>query len=147
MDLVVTSGTRIGRQSDEKVEEGAPQRWKQITDAGPELVLMRGTPRPLDDVPDCLAEGNSPVECGPLATHISDTDPLASQNLPAGAHHIDMNEYVCPPEMVGDSDHCPSVVGNVAVYFDNSHLSNTFVATMTPLIEAELRGSVEWLFE
>lgn len=147
IDLVVANGTTINRESHEKIVEGAPQRWQQITDTGTELVLMRGTPRPPERVDDCLAEGKSPKQCGPTTEYIAETNPLVEQDLPEGVHHIDMLEQVCPEGMNTKSNHCPAVVGNVAVWFDHSHLSNTYVATMTPLIEAELRKRVNWLFE
>lgn len=147
VDLVVANGSRINRTGDEYIQDGASQRWQQIRDIGPELVLMRGTPRPLEDVPTCLAEGNTPEECGPTTQYIAETNPLTEVELPDGAHQIDMIEYVCPEGATTESDNCPAVVGNVAVWFDNSHLSNTYVATMTPLIEAELREKVGWLFD
>lgn len=147
VDVVVANGTTINRESYERIVEGAPQRWEQITNTGAELVLMRGTPRPPERVDDCLAAGNTPTQCGPDTTYIADSNPLASQGLPSGAHHIDMLAHVCPEGMTTESDQCPAVVGNVAVWFDNSHLSNTYVATMTPLIEPELRENLPWLFE
>lgn len=147
VDLVVANGSTIDREGPEHLRNGAPDRWEHITDTGAELVLMRGTPRPPERVPDCLAEGNTPEDCGPTTQYIAEANPLTEIDLPAGAHQIDMLEHVCPEGMTTDSDQCPAVVGNVAVWFDNSHLSNTYVATMTPLIETELRQKVDWLFD
>lgn len=147
VDLVVANGTTIGRESHEAIAEGAPQRWQQITNSGTELVLMRGTPRPPERADSCLAEGNTPEECGPTTEYIADTNPLTERDLPEHAHHIDLLEHVCPQGMTTDTDKCPAVVGNVAVWFDNSHLSNTYVATITPLLETELREQFPELFE
>lgn len=146
VDLVVANGTRIFRKSDEVIHEGGPKRWQQITDTGAELLLMRGTPRPVGEVDDCLAEGSTPRECGSNTHFIAETNPLEEQTLPKGTHHMDMLEHVCPEGMTTESDQCPAVVGNVVVWYDNSHLSNQYVATMTPIIEAELREKMSWLF-
>src|SRR5699024_7759311 len=123
----------------EYIHGGAQGRWEEITDTGAEIVLMRGTPRPGDNVADCLADGKSSTECGADTHQIADTNPLKEQHLPEGAHYIDMLEQVCPEGMTSDSDQCPAVVGNVVVWYDGSHLTNQYVATMTPIVEAKLR--------
>jgi hypothetical protein len=46
-----------------------------------------------------------------------------------------MNQFIC------DRDVCPSVVGNVLVYFDAHHLTSSYVATMAPYFAARLFGS------
>lgn len=146
-DLVVANGTRIFNQSPESIQEGAQQRWQEITDTGTELMLMRGTPRPPERVDDCLAEGETPEQCGSDTSQIADSNPLEETNLPDGTQYIDMLEHVCPVGMRTESDQCPAVVGNVVVWYDNSHLSDTYVATMTPIIEAQLREKAGWLFD
>jgi hypothetical protein len=146
VDLVIANGTRIFRESDETIHEGAQTRWQQITDTDAELLLMRGTPRPLVEVDDCLASGKTPEECGSNTHHIAETNPLEEEELPEGTHYLDLVEHVCPEGMTTESDQCPAVVGNVVVWYDNSHLSNQYVATMTPIIEAKMRQTVPWLF-
>jgi|GEM_PF-5134763 len=147
VDLVIANGTRIFRKNDEVIHEGAPTRWQQITDTGAELLLMRGTPRPLVEVDDCLAASNTPEECGSNTHHIAEINPLEEQALPEGTHYLDLVEHVCPEGMTTESDQCPAVVGNVVVWYDKSHLTNQYVATMTPIIEAEMRDKVGWLFD
>src|SRR5690625_611082 len=147
VDLVVANGTRIFRNSFETIHEGAQTRWKQITDTGAELVLMRGTPRPNEDVSDCLASDKTPEECGADTHQIAEVNPLEQQTLPEGTHHIDMLNHVCPEGMSTNSDQCPAVVGNVVVWYDKSHLADQYVATMTPIIESKLREDVSWLFD
>jgi hypothetical protein len=147
VDLVVANGTRIFADSPERIEDGAPQRWDQITDTGAELVLMRGTPRPGDRVDDCLADGGTPEDCGATTEQFDTTNPLDTAELPEGAHSVDLLPHVCPDGTTGSSTACPAVVGNVVVWYDGSHLTNQYVATMTPLIEAELREKTPWLFD
>src|SRR5699024_10437028 len=147
VDLVIANGTRIFSDRPERIHEGAQTRWQQITDTGAELLLMRGTPRPGDDVDDCLAKDDSPVQCGADTHQIADTNPLEKQDLPEGTHYIDMLEEVCPEGMTTASDQCPAVVGNVVVWYDGSHLTNQYVATMTPILETKLREEASWLFQ
>ena len=45
---------------------------------------------------------------------------------------IDVNDYICAP------DRCNPVVGGVAVYRDNAHMTATFIDTLRPYIEREL---------
>jgi hypothetical protein len=146
VDLVIANGSRIQAYDPEFIHEGAPQRWQQITDTGAELLLIRGTPRPGEHVDDCLAAGNHPDQCGPTTEHIAPDNPLEQVPIPDGAHHIDLLEHVCPEGMTTDSDNCPAVVGNVVVWYDGSHLTNQYVATMTPIIETKMREKVGWLF-
>lgn len=146
VDLVVANGTRIFRSSFETIHEGAQTRWQQITDTGAALVLMRGTPRPHENVADCLASGKTPLDCGADTHQIADTNPLEEENLPEDTYHLDMVEHVCPEGMRTNSDQCPAIVGNVVVWYDKSHLADQYVATMTPIIEAELREKIPYLF-
>ncbi|WP_164719759.1 acyltransferase family protein [Flaviflexus ciconiae] len=146
VDLVVTAGTRILAASDEQIEDGAIERWQQITDTGTDLVLMRGTPRPGEMVNDCLASGNTPEECGASSAHIADTNPLSGLDLPDGVYTVDVTDSVCPDGRNG-ADTCTAVVGNVVVWYDGSHLTNTFARTLAPLIEEQLKQQAAWLFE
>lgn len=145
VDLVVANGSRISTKNDEFIQDGGPDRWQDITDTGAELLLMRGTPRPDDNVADCLADGGSPTECGATSSQIGETNPLAAVDLPDGAHQIDMIPHVCPSYDTAET--CPAVIGNVVVWYDGSHLTNTYAATMAPIIEAKLREAVPRLFE
>src|SRR5690625_1013438 len=148
VDLVVTPGTRMMRREDaERISEGAPERWQDIGDAVPQLLLTRGTPRPEENTPHCLASGGTPEQCGANPKQAAANNPLESVELPEGASNIDLDEYICPQMYTDRSQRCSSVVGNVAVWNDNSHLSNTYVETMTPLLEAELSEKIGWLFD
>lgn len=107
---------------------------------------MRGTPRPGQErVSDCLAGGGTPYECGAPSSPIADTNPLDSLDLPDGIHIVDVTANVCPEGIEGD-DMCSSVIGNVIVWYDGSHLTNTFAATLAPLIKIQLQEQAPWLF-
>ncbi|NUL48771.1 acyltransferase [Cellulosimicrobium funkei] len=146
VDLVITPGTRAMRRPDsEMIMTGAQDRWKQITDTGAELLLVRGIPRLEEHAADCLASGGDAINCGADPAQMSPQNPLVALDLPEGAHTIDVGEYVCPGGR--QAEVCPAVVGNVAVWNDESHLSTTFVRTMTPMLGDAMREELPQFFD
>lgn len=140
-DLVVTPGTAIPQgDGTESIHEGAPERWSEITDTGSHLLLMRGTPRQEDNVPDCLAEGGGAVSCAPEFGKFAEVSPLSEVALPENTSTVDFTEYFCPQQQ------CLAVIGNVVVYRDSHHLTNEYVETMVSELERELEESVPQLF-
>lgn len=139
IDMVITPGTRVvSSDSNESVTSGAPHRWEQLSDLGVDLLLVRGTPRPGDGGGPCLAEGTAAQDCGVVAGDITDPNPLEQMNLPDGAQTIDMNDYVCPNRAEGADTQCSTVIGNVIVWYDGSHLSPEYAHTLAPAFEQEM---------
>jgi peptidoglycan/LPS O-acetylase OafA/YrhL len=139
VDLVITPGTRMAPSDrPEYILEGAPERWEQITATGADLLLLRGTPRSDINAADCLAEGGRPADCGPPVAQISAENPLENTALPEGTHVVDVVDHVCPAVHEG-AERCSAVVGNVVVWHDKGHLTNTFAGTMAPVLDAHMR--------
>ena len=146
VDLVFTPGTYMG--GNERVREGAAEIWEKITQQDVELMLTRGTLRPRNNMADCLASENDPSKCRGEIIEDFETNPLATMGLPEGAYTIDLTKYVCPNVFEeGAALECPAIVGNVAVWYDGSHLSNTYVETLKPILELKLKEEVPHLFE
>lgn len=141
VDLVVTPGTRLDQegQTTEYIYSTAPTWWQRITDTGTELLLVRGTPRSPDDIPDCLASGGSPQDCGPPKERFAEQNPLTQMQLPDGAHTIDINPYVCPQINNPDVENCDAIVGNVLVWRDKHHFTSAFSQSLAPGFEEEMR--------
>ncbi|GAA1178859.1 SGNH hydrolase domain-containing protein [Nesterenkonia xinjiangensis] len=141
-DVVVTPGTRLPREPGEEfIVDGAQERWQEITDAGAELLLMRGTPRQLTNVPDCLASGGDAMSCAPDGGRFAETNPLAELGLPPGTATVDLSELFCP------QGQCAAIIGNVVVYRDSHHLTNEYVETAAPYLEDRVREAMPHLFE
>lgn len=139
VDMVITPGTRVnGLQSNESVTEGAPTRWQQIRDLDVDLLLLRGTPRPGDNGGRCLQDGNAPEDCGVIAGDIAGPNPLDSMDLPQGTKTFDMNPYVCPVLSEGSDAWCEAAIGNILVWYDGSHLTPQYAATLAPAFEREM---------
>jgi hypothetical protein len=47
---------------------------------------------------------------------------------------VDLTDRFCGP------DRCPAVIGNVAVYRDNNHVTDTYARSLTPYLGAALDG-------
>lgn len=62
---------------------------------------------------------------------MTDTMMLAADGM-KGVATINLTQYFCT------KDECPPVIGNVVVYRDQHHLTETFVNTLTPYLEKEL---------
>lgn len=54
-----------------------------------------------------------------------------------GAHLIDQSDAICP------GDPCAPVVGGVLVWRDDDHLTRTYVQSLTPRLQAQLRPLVQ----
>ncbi|WP_062076849.1 acyltransferase family protein [Demequina globuliformis] len=71
-------------------------------------------------------------------TQIDVTDAVTVPDLAAS---LDLTPWLC------DSVTCPVITGNVVMYRDDDHLSATYVRTLTPMVEEQLRAQAAWLFE
>ncbi|WP_460690823.1 acyltransferase family protein [Nesterenkonia suensis] len=141
-DVVVTPGTRLPRESgEEHIVDGAVDRWREITEAGAELLLLRGTPRQPTHVPDCLASGGDALSCAPDGEKFAETNPLEQIDLPEGTAAVDLTDLFCP------QGQCAAILGNVVVYRDSHHLTNEYVETAAPYLEDRVREAMSQLFE
>lgn len=140
-DVVISTGTALYRSgSSELITEGAEDRWSEIVQNGAELLLIRGTARPDEDVPDCLASGGTAKSCGADYSIYAEQDLLDEATQDESISSVDMTEYVCP------EGSCPAVIGNVAVYSDRSHLSAHYVETLAPYLDEKIRAELPQLY-
>ncbi|MEU6858138.1 acyltransferase family protein [Glycomyces sp. NPDC046736] len=134
-DLVFTYGSRIGYE----VEETFPdytERYEELLATGAEVVAVRDTPSPRFDVPTCVdVHGADDPECSVDRGEYFEEGTFADLAVPEGVAKIDLTDYICTAVT------CPPVVGNVLVYRDDAHLTNTYAATLAPYLEAELEAA------
>jgi hypothetical protein len=132
-------------------EDGAPERvlpgqvdaWRALDGAGVQVVTVRDNPRFEWFVPECLDTATGPEACGrPRAEQLAEVSPVTTApGVPDDAVHLDLTDAICGP------DTCAPVVGNVLVYRDDDHLTDTYVRTLTPVVGRQLRSGVPWLFD
>jgi peptidoglycan/LPS O-acetylase OafA/YrhL len=144
-DVVITSdrpelGTpdhpHAGREAFEQIGAGMYKYWKQLLDAGIQVVPIRETPEMEHNVPDCLASrtgDRSSCSADKSAAIVRDTPTeVATRAAHGRVDLVDMNSFIC------GSTTCRPVEGNVAVYRDSHHLTNTYVKTIAPFLEQRL---------
>jgi peptidoglycan/LPS O-acetylase OafA/YrhL len=121
------------------IAAGMAQYWKQLQAHGISVVPIQETPMMTVDPPDCVSQygAASPVCDRPAAAAIPPDPPVvqAARLMAGSVKVVDMNQFICARGT------CPSVVGNVLVYFDVHHLTSSYVETMTPYLAQRLFSS------
>ncbi|GAA2300722.1 acyltransferase family protein [Glycomyces scopariae] len=135
-DLVLTYGSRVGYEAYETFPDYT-DRYEQLLATGANVAVIRDTPSPRFDVPMCVdLHGPDAAECTVDRGAYYEEGAFAALAVPEGIVKIDLTDYICGPET------CPPVVGNVLVYRDDAHLTNTYAATLGPYLEAELAAAL-----
>ncbi|HEY1095205.1 MAG TPA: acyltransferase family protein [Glycomyces sp.] len=131
-DLVLTYGSRVGYEAYETFPDYT-DRYEQLLATGAAVVALRDTPSPRFDIPLCVdLNGHKSNECTVDRASYYDEDAFEALDVPDGVHKVDLTDYICGPTA------CPPVVGNLLVYRDDAHMTNTYAATLGPYLEAEL---------
>lgn len=145
-DFIVTSGGLQGVYGGlpplEKQIEGYRRLWQSLRGSKGHLIVIRDNPliklNPGKwlEVPPCLSWNlKTPERCNKprelTLDSMKDAMLLAAKDQPrTGA--IDLTPWLCTKDI------CPAVIGNVVVYRDAHHLTETYMNTLSPYIEAEL---------
>ncbi|MGZ8180180.1 acyltransferase family protein [Williamsia sp. SKLECPSW1] len=92
------------------------------------------------DTPTCLADGGDARSCGTdRASSYGPTNP--TEDLVARfptLHPIDLSRGWCSDTF------CPAIIGNITVYHDWHHLSATFVRSLAPELQRQMRAALPW---
>ena len=146
-DAVVTTSTRAGYSDTvpEYLDPGWSTTVSQLTAAGLPVFAIRDTPR-MDrrgavSGPDCIAaHPDKAATCSvPRADVFDPVDPtVAIRDQLPGVHFADYSNYFC-----NESD-CPAVIGNVVVYKDGNHVTQTYAKTLTPMVEKDFLAYTGW---
>ncbi len=90
---------------------------------------------------ECVAAASDLRECGFDRQEAIDR---SSAKLYLQAHKavpsstlIDIREFICP------EDTCAPVIGNVLVYRQTTHITNTYVETLLPVLEPKLLAAID----
>ena len=104
------------------------------------VVGIRDTPFPGKLIPDCLAARSSDYSrCDGARANWVPREPLVAATAAVGDPRItvvDLTDYFCRPTV------CPAIIGTVPVYFDNSHMTATFSATLAPYLAPYLLAAI-----
>ena len=134
-DVVMLMGTRASvMTAEERVPDGLERSIDVIVDAGSQVLLVRDNPRFDFDMYRCWEESGDAATCAqPVSGLLASENPAADLTREGAVYAMDLNEYLCPEGT------CPPVIGNVAVYLDDNHVSASYAATLSPAALAALR--------
>ncbi|EMR00164.1 acyltransferase family protein [Paeniglutamicibacter gangotriensis] len=136
VDAVVTSYW-AGSTFEPDAAEGFAGSWGELEDAGIKVYPIIDTPRPgtRTYARDCVA--GHPAElrsCGTPeseAFESNDYTRAAAKNEPR-VGTMDFSDQFCAEGF------CPAVIGNVLLYRDKHHVSDTYMRTLAPIFDARL---------
>jgi peptidoglycan/LPS O-acetylase OafA/YrhL len=131
-----------GDSSSDAMVEGLERRWQQVTDLGIRVVVLLDNPAPPDEVYECVAENlESLTTCA--FDRADGVERSAAPELSAAAEAlgdtvgvVDMTPWVCPTEQ------CAPVIGDVLVYRQGSHLTDTYVRSTAGMLRDELVAAI-----
>jgi peptidoglycan/LPS O-acetylase OafA/YrhL len=138
-DLGTLTNRHAGQQAFADIATGMADYWTQLENDGISVVPIEETPTMSFYPPDCVAKyGASSSRCEEPVTEAIRSDPptaRATKLMKGKVKLVDMNKFVC------SKTECPSVVGNVLVYFDAHHLTSNYSNTMAPYLAPQLFSS------
>ncbi|EWS79983.1 hypothetical protein BF93_08610 [Brachybacterium phenoliresistens] len=140
-DAVATSTTLVTYDPEERVSPGIEDGLSRLTERGIPVLAFRDQPRLVDVQPtECLEEhgADSPLCTVPAADIFAperpDAELLARADAegPAPVVPVDMTPLYCPEGT------CRPVIGNVAVYLDEDHISGTYARSTSGALQDQL---------
>lgn len=143
-DVVVSTSTRPfveEASSLEAVPASYPTFWEFLAEEEIPFIGLRDNPWSMFpdgselSVPLCVHDIGDIIGCGvPRDEVYLPEDPAAAYLDPLpGMKAVDTSDWFCPDE------NCPAVIGNLHVYRDANHMSNSYALTLAPFLWAEIR--------
>ena len=117
---------------------GWNQTLRALRAIGAPIVYLRDTPYPNYNVPTCVSGAlNDWSKCSFARSTAFHPDPLMS-GTPAShglAARVDVDQYLCPAAKA----ECPAVLAGILLYRDNSHVTNTAMSMLLPIVHEQLQ--------
>jgi hypothetical protein len=109
---------------------GMRRAWSALETAGSKVVVIANNPSPGVSIAACVDAHRNHLSACAYDPAVHDRDPAYQTQRMAvegtGVPMIDMFSAVCPTIA------CPPVIGNVLVYRRGSHITATYVRSLTP---------------
>jgi peptidoglycan/LPS O-acetylase OafA/YrhL len=147
-DVVIVSALQgtsyqrsMGATNLESAAAGMAAAWTEIMASGAQVIALRDTPNPsragIDDIPGCVAESEDIQDCSFDRRSALPNEPQAVAAEATGVTLLKLSEYFC------DETECPAVVGGVLVYQNITHVTTTFMLTLTPYLNDMLVEAIQ----
>lgn len=128
-----------GNTDTPELRSGMEQAIEDLQALGTTVVVLSDSPRPDgSEVYSCVEEHpDDYLECAFPADDKArkgiGTAGLAHTADKTGASYVDLNEWICPP-----GDICPPVISDTLVYRQGSHVTASYIRTLTPMLYRSL---------
>lgn len=136
------------------MRDGLMRTWTTVRALGTTVVAIGDTPQVGSNIYECVAENIEDLDAcsydrreaeakSALPTQEAAVNALGGRVITSGTSDgadaskaadpsivlIDLNDVVCPSD-----ERCPSIVGNTLIYRSGSHITATYVSTVTPFL-------------
>lgn len=145
-DLVITGGRDTytamrgdqhlsQEESTKALRDGYTSTLRQLRGTGARVVTIKDNPHPDKDIPSCVS--NAPKNLGDCAVpqDVAYDYPHVADHA---AERVRGVRLVDPTSMFCRDGTCPAVIGDVVVYGVTTHLTATYVETLTPWLDKQL---------
>ncbi len=127
---VIERGRRLGvAAGDAALADGYPPVLTRLRRSARRVVVLRDTPRPSLDIPDCVSEAMDDLRrCAFPRGRATRRAGIVS----AAAEDVKDVRVVDPTDGFCLEDLCPAVIGDVLVYRNSGHITATYMKTLGP---------------
>ncbi|CAI9405436.1 acyltransferase family protein [Aestuariimicrobium sp. T2.26MG-19.2B] len=132
-DLVITS---TYAETQGTTGPGMVDLLSKLKAKGSQVLFIEDNPTPptQESVYQCVERNSGQNSCRFVPNDGHGTADLRYAARQLDAPVVSMNPWICPPAL----QLCPVALGNVFIYRQSSHLTNTYVTSLTPLLERSL---------
>lgn len=133
-DMIFTLATHGNNGAKEHVPRHFMDSWRTLVAHGIAVAAVRDNPWFEFVVPQCIqVNGPNSQRCRvPRAIALA-SNPLGGGPPFGHVHYLDLTNHICTATF------CPTVTGNVVMYSDKHHFTNTYMRTLAPHLARQLR--------
>jgi peptidoglycan/LPS O-acetylase OafA/YrhL len=136
-DLVITSGSTFVSAKYPVIQKQYGQLLNQLGDAGTKVMVIFDNPKPDDTYVSCIEKhlATAQADCTraqELAMKPTDVQAKTALKIAPQSQLVDFTDLYC------QNGKCASVIDNIVVYRDHSHLTMAWVNHLTSYLEAEI---------
>lgn len=120
--------------------DGYVEYWNTLTDAGVKVIVLADSPRPKNNVPECLQKYDMDAsKCATPYKKGPGTDTLERAVKKAkDVTLVSMDDWICPGEKT-----CPAVIDDNIVYRDQSHLAVKFTQFVSKPLGERIQDAID----
>lgn len=124
--------------SSEGLADGLTAAWQELQRAGIPVINILDNPAPADEVYECVAKNRDALSsCSFEGATASAAVQRAAADRLGNVGLVDLSPYLCP------GGHCPAVIGDMLVYRQGSHITDTYARSLQHVIAHSIGSAAE----